>query len=271
MLPEPPPVAANLDSIAHLSCNGLANGLLKVNGLGGTPPYQYSWDNGSLAPLIVNLAPGPYTLTIADFNNCKVIETYTISEPDPVSLSIVEITQPECVGDKNGEIIVAASGGTAPYLYSWNEMSTDSILMNLPVGLYYAYATDANNCTPDTLEVELSAVSILDLDIVAIPPDCIGQNEGSISLQPNGTGPFSYAWCGGDTTAMISSLDTGFYCVRIEDGEGCLYDTSIVLEAPQAFEANTIVIQPTCFGTNDGLIDINLLQSGMPPLTIPLE
>lgn len=266
ILAAPAPLSIVLDTLAGPSCHGLADGLLKAAGQGGTPPYHYAWSNGSNSPLVVNLARGTYLLTLTDFNGCQTVQSYFLSQPTPLSLSVVEVTQPECVGDKNGEIIVAAAGGTAPYQYSWSEGdSADSILMNLPVGTYYAYATDANNCPPDTLEVVLSAISVLDLDILTTSPDCIGQTSGSISLQPNGIPPFSYTWCRGDTTPVINGLDTGFYCVRIEDGEGCLYDTSIVLTAPQVFQINTIVVQPTCFATNDGLIDINLLQSGRPP------
>ncbi|MCB0594607.1 MAG: hypothetical protein KDD28_10980, partial [Phaeodactylibacter sp.] len=266
-LSAPSPAAISLDSLGPISCNGLSDGSIKVQGQGGTPPYQYNWSNGSNAPLIINLPRGNYTLTVTDFNGCQAVQTYTVTEPAPVSLSVVELVQPECVGDKNGKIAVEASGGTAPYQYSWSEMGTDSLLMNLPVGNYYAYATDANNCPPDTLEVALSAVSVLDLAILTTEPECIGKETGSISLQPNGIPPFSYSWCRGDTTPAINGLDTGYYCVRIEDGEGCLYDTSIVINAPQVFVATTIVVQPTCFGTNDGLIDINLLESGTPPFS----
>ncbi|MCB9296795.1 MAG: hypothetical protein H6559_27310 [Lewinellaceae bacterium] len=267
MLPAPSPVGITLDSLSALSCHGLADGSIKVTGQGGTPPYQYRWSNGSTAPFIINLARGSYSLTLTDFNGCQAVQAYTVAEPAPVSLSLLEATQPECVGDKNGKIIVRASGGTAPYQYSWSETGTDSILLNLPVGTYYAYATDANNCPPDTLEVELTAFSFIDLDITVKEPDCVGLETGRISLQPNGIPPFSYAWCRGDTTPTINGLDTGYYCVRIEDGQGCLYDTAIVLNAIQVFETNTIVVQPTCAGTNDGLIDINLIRSGMPPIS----
>lgn len=265
-LPAPPQLAVGPDSLAAPSCHGLADGFIKASAQGGTLPYQYTWSNGSNAPLIVNLRRGNYTLTVTDFNGCQSVRPFSLNEPAPVGLSVVDIVQPECVGDKNGEIAVAASGGTPPYQYGWSEPGTDSLLLNLPVGTYYAYATDANNCPPDTLAVELSAVSILDLDIAVASPGCIGQETGSISLQPNGVPPFSYTWCRGDTTPVINGLDTGYYCVRIEDGEGCLYDTSIVLTALQVFQANTNVVQPTCFGTGDGLIDINLLQTGQPPV-----
>jgi len=265
-LPAPSPVAVTLDTLAAVSCYGLADGAIKIQAEGGMPPYQYRWSNGSAAPLIVNLPHASYTVTATDFNGCQRVQAYTVSEPAPVSLSLVELTQPECVGDKNGAIAVAASGGTAPYQYSWSEMGVDSFLTNLPVGIYYAYATDANNCAPDTLEVELSAFSVLDLDILATSPACIGQESGSISLQPDGIPPFSYIWCTGDTLATINGLDTGFYCVRIEDGQGCLYDTAVALSAPQVFAINSTVVQPTCFGTNDGLIDINLIRSGVPPI-----
>lgn len=270
-LQPPVPVIILLDTLAAVSCHGLSDGAIKVQALGGTPPYQYQWSNGSIAPLIFNLPRASYTVTATDFNGCQRVQAFSVSEPDAVRLSLVEVQQPNCVGDKNGRIAVAASGGTAPYQYSWSEQGTDSILINLPVGAYYAYATDDRNCPPDTLEVVLSAVSVLDLNIISTPPDCVGQKSGSITLQPNGIPPFSYRWCTEDTLATVNELDTGYYCVRIEDGEGCIYDTSIVLQAPQVFEISSIVVQPTCFGTNDGLVDINLLRSGTPPISFNWE
>ena len=45
---------------------------------GGTPPYAYLWSNGSTAPIITNLAPGTYTITVTDANGCSQIATITI-------------------------------------------------------------------------------------------------------------------------------------------------------------------------------------------------
>ncbi len=38
---------------------------------GGTSPYQYLWSNNKRNPSLFNLAPGNYTVSITDQNNCK--------------------------------------------------------------------------------------------------------------------------------------------------------------------------------------------------------
>ena len=268
----PAPVNINLETLESISCTGLMDGSIQLSVNGGTSPYQYIWDNGNSSPLLVNLAAGNYSMTATDFNGCSQTFSASITEPSPVILNLVDTENPECVGEKDGTITVAANGGTPPYAYSWNVPGMDSLLENLAVGTYYAYVTDANNCSPDTLEVELDAVSVLDLDIAVVAPLCEGSATGSITLNPQGTPPFSYAWCHLDTTATVNNLEVGEYCVRIEDGQGCLYDTSIVVEAPQVFGVDFNIVQPTCFGDEDGLIDINIFTpGGVPPYSPPIN
>lgn len=269
LLTAPPSLSTSPISQQNISCNGLTDGQVQVAASGGTLPYQYAWDNGSSSELNINLAAGSYTVTTTDFNGCRDSLTLNIVEPAPISLSVVATENPECVGEKDGKITVAASGGTAPYQYSWNLMGTDSILENLPVGLYFAYATDANNCPPDTLAIELDAVSVLDLTVSISAPFCEGLNTGSIALSPMGTPPFSYNWLRGDTTSAISAVGVGEYPVRIEDGQGCLYDTSFTVTAPQVFGASVGVIQPACAGSADGLLDVDIFAPGGAPPYIP--
>ncbi|MCB0554702.1 MAG: hypothetical protein KDD02_14225 [Phaeodactylibacter sp.] len=267
-LMAPSPVSFTLEEQVNISCNGFQDGSLKISAQGGAPPYQYAWNTGSNAPLIVNLGQGAYTITITDFNGCQQAAAFTIESPDPVQLDLGAIFEPECVGDKNGQIEVQASGGTPPYQFSWNYPGTDSILSNLPVGTYVAYATDANNCPADSLEVILSAVSVLDLSISVSPPTCVGRENGSINLLPNpgAQPPFTYEWSTGDTSSNLSNIGVGSYGVRIIDGQECQFDTVIVVDAPQVFNVNLNVAQPSCHGGTDGLIVPTIIQSGAPPI-----
>ncbi len=45
---------------------------------GGTPPYAYLWSNGWTTPVITDLPPGNYTITVTDANGCSQIATITI-------------------------------------------------------------------------------------------------------------------------------------------------------------------------------------------------
>jgi subtilisin-like proprotein convertase family protein len=271
-LNAPDPIEISIDTLVNISCTGLTDGMVKVNVSGGTPPYQYQWSNNSTAPLNVNLMIGTYDLTVTDFNDCEQTFSINITEPSPIELSLVTTNNPECVGEKDGSILVEASGGTIPYTYSWNIPGDSSLLENLAVGNYTAYVTDINNCPPDTLEIELNAISVLDLEVSINAPHCIGQETGSISLIPQGTAPFHYQWERGDTTSDINALAVGEYFVRIEDGQGCLYDTSLVIDAPQVFGVDFNVVQPTCAGDEDGLIDVNIfVPGGTPPYQPPIS
>lgn len=58
---------------------------------GGTPPYQYLWSTGDSEPEIDHLAPGVYSVTVTDANDCTLTGGYllgfttnTNGIPDPV-------------------------------------------------------------------------------------------------------------------------------------------------------------------------------------------
>jgi subtilisin family serine protease len=50
---------------------------------GGSPDYFYLWSNGSTDEMIENLAPGNYSVTVSDINNCEVIGNVEILNNTP--------------------------------------------------------------------------------------------------------------------------------------------------------------------------------------------
>jgi len=57
---------------------GQSDGRILLNIIGGTPNYDVQWSNGGTGILQENLAPGDYTATITDANNCQLIVSYEI-------------------------------------------------------------------------------------------------------------------------------------------------------------------------------------------------
>ncbi|MCF8373161.1 MAG: T9SS type A sorting domain-containing protein [Bacteroidales bacterium] len=55
--------------ISNISCNGLGNGQIDVNVLGGISPYYYLWNNGDTIEDINNLVEGNYELSVMDALN----------------------------------------------------------------------------------------------------------------------------------------------------------------------------------------------------------
>ncbi|HEX5112702.1 MAG TPA: gliding motility-associated C-terminal domain-containing protein, partial [Saprospiraceae bacterium] len=65
-------------------------GSLVINNVtGGVPPYTYNWAPiPSTGTTLTNLGPGVYTLTVSDNNGCSFVQTYTIIEPDKVTIDV---------------------------------------------------------------------------------------------------------------------------------------------------------------------------------------
>ncbi len=62
-------------------CGG-CNGEIYSNATGGTPPYNYIWDNSSTNDTVFDLCEGMYNLTITDANGCEVFTSQQITESE---------------------------------------------------------------------------------------------------------------------------------------------------------------------------------------------
>jgi len=61
----------------------VSNGSIDLTINGGTPPYNYIWNREgnfiSNEEDLLNLANGPYSVTVTDSNNCSVVDEYTLA------------------------------------------------------------------------------------------------------------------------------------------------------------------------------------------------
>jgi len=80
---EPPDVALNLLDVLDLICNGTPEGEIRVEGLGGRPPYTFSPDGLSYFPsdTLKNLLAGDYWVKVRDSYGCQDSVFATISQP----------------------------------------------------------------------------------------------------------------------------------------------------------------------------------------------
>ncbi|MEI6408477.1 MAG: YHYH protein [Bacteroidota bacterium] len=73
-----PNAALEANAVATNS-TGTNNGTATATGTGGTPPYNFVWDNGSTGNLLENLAPGQYSVIISDANGCTASDDAVVS------------------------------------------------------------------------------------------------------------------------------------------------------------------------------------------------
>ena len=78
--------------------------------------HFFDWGNeNNLA-----LSAGNYTFSLKDSNECIELINISINEPDKLDFS-KQIRHVSCFGYNDGELTVTPAGGTAPYVYLWND------------------------------------------------------------------------------------------------------------------------------------------------------
>jgi hypothetical protein len=116
------------------------------------------------------------------------------------------------------------------------------------------------------LEVNYPTSNGLALYPIITPTSCANTNDGEATIVANqGQPPYTYQWdasAGNATTATVSGLSTGVYCVQVTDNLGEVDNYCVYVGAPQPLTYNTFLIPDSdnCNGT------IHLLvEGGTPP------
>ncbi|MBK6932541.1 MAG: gliding motility-associated C-terminal domain-containing protein [Saprospirales bacterium] len=83
---EPPDVGINLLRVLNLLCNGVPEGSVEVEGVGGRPPFTFSADGVNFTPAgtLTGLAAGDYWIKIRDAAGCVDSVQATLTEPPPL-------------------------------------------------------------------------------------------------------------------------------------------------------------------------------------------
>ncbi len=77
---EPDSLKINQLEVVHASASDASDGSIFIGEIsGGVPPYEILLDGAEGGPLFQNLAPGEYSVTILDANDCVLEETVELS------------------------------------------------------------------------------------------------------------------------------------------------------------------------------------------------
>jgi len=147
-----PAALSHTVNIVQPGC-AVATGSATITQSGGTPPYTYSWfPSGGSGPTANGLAPGNYTVTVTDSRSCTESINLTIATATPPAVSIINKKDASCFGLSDGTATALATGGSAPYVYSWNTIPAQSsaTAINLAAGNFSVTVTDNNGCSATT-------------------------------------------------------------------------------------------------------------------------
>jgi hypothetical protein len=244
------------DTVTNTTCNGLSNGSITIGLAGGSPPYQFKWNDGTSTANRSGLSAASYVLTVSDNQNCSAINTYTVNQPAAVSIAYTN-NNVRCNGGSNASIKLTGNGGTSPYTYSWqNGLSSDSA-GNLSAGIYTITMNDANNCSA-SVNINLSQPAAMTVNLNTANVPCYGQASGSIQASvTGGTPPFRYNWGTKVNTPELTDLDTGSYTVLVTDSNSCSALAQASISQPSQITTSvSSVVNATCFGAANGSINI---------------
>jgi gliding motility-associated-like protein len=262
--------------VSNVDCFGNSTGDIDVTVWGGTPPYASSWDSGQSSEDIANVPAGNYQLTITDARGCSRVVDETITQPLQLS-GVMSASDVQCFGESSGIVSVAASNGTIPYSYSWQNSTTlfaqnANSIVGVPADNYQVTITDANGCefvgtTTVNQPTQLAGST------VATSVSCYGGSDGAIDLTINGgVLPYTFLWENSVSTTVGSTEDLNgipaeFYHVTVTDFNNCVIEFDQEVTQPLSLVSVTAeVTDVLCYGDNTGAIDLTV-TGGTAPYT----
>ncbi|WP_069859212.1 T9SS type B sorting domain-containing protein [Arenibacter sp. NBRC 103722] len=273
-----------------VSCNGGADGSIQVilDASNDNPPYTFTINDGTNPPttqnnnLFTGLTAGNYDITVTSDRGCFTMQTVTIGEPTIVDVTATATSFACNANNQASQAVITAvgTGGTAPYTYSINGVNfftsnTFNISDNGSDRVITVTIKDDNGCT-DVTTVNISALNKFTATLAQDAAiSCAGPEEVTITINDNGNAANVYSYQllpVGNTNATQTGTPTynsatfnltavGSYTFRVTDTTtGCYVDTATYTIAPyDLIKVTATAITPvTCFGDNNGALQINV-------------
>jgi len=209
---------------------GAQLGSITLTASGGTPPYQYSIDNGANLQgngLFEDLPVGTYEIYVEDANGCLFLDEVDIVVNE---LDVFKVQEDvSCFGLADGSFTLSALNGISPYTMTGSFLadplvSADGLFSftGQSAGAYDLRIVDDEGRTYiDTIRLVqppeiLVSASVTDASCTAFTFD------GAIDLAVSGgAGGFTYLWSNGATTEDLIDIEAGHYVATISDANSC--------------------------------------------------
>ena len=220
-----PPLATTATNTNALCFGGSTGSITVTQPTIGSAPYQYSLDNATwqASNQFNGLAAGNYTVYFREANGCFGNLTITVGQPTSLVASATTVPV-VCNGQPNGIIRVAGTGGIAPYQFSLNGTTWQTIDSFLVVAGSYTITIKDNNGCITTIPITVTQPNLLAAVSANTNATCNGGNDGQIVVAATGgNGSYQYSIDGGNTWQASTAFNVapGNYVVQVKDALGC--------------------------------------------------
>ena len=269
-----PPVIASIDPNSDLvNCFGETDGSITIDAVGGNGLLLFDIGNGPQASnTFENLAPGNYSATVTDQNNCPSVPIdFTVTETAVLDaqLTLASSDLTVCAGVADGSVAIEVTGGDGNYMYALdgNPAQAGNAFTSLAEGNHIVDVIDGNGCEQSVPFMVAAAPAVTyTTDITNV--GCFGAAEGQITVNVMaGEGPFTYAWSSGQVTETAQLLTGGPETVTITDANMCeVTETFMITEPTDALSIDNAnaMIQPATCGDTNGSVSVSV-SGGTPP------
>lgn len=220
-------------NVNNISCFGLTDGSIMIQGVGGTAPYTYSFDgiNYGSNNMLSSLTEGSISYYVTDANGCEfaAVNGAEIIEPALLTATL-EATNISCNGSNDGAVVTTANGGTAPFTYSiGGAFTSNNTFGGLSAGDYTVSVVDASGCSTEANAsiTEPSSIVINGLEANPIDEDAGGSSAYTVT---GGTGSYTYSWTNSAGSEVSTNQElgpftnagnAGTYTLTVTDANGC--------------------------------------------------
>ena len=187
----------------------------------------------------------------------------TVPVYNPILITPV-IEQPQCNNDKNGRIVINATGGVGALQYQFDgqpfkEFNAEG---SLRAGSYPVVVKDGIGCSVKTTVV-LTQPPALSVSVTAIGAKCVGGGDGGlIATASGGVGDYRYSLLdvtNQQTTGTFINLIAGkSYKLIVSDKNNCVLFQDITIGQPASFNITLTPVPTRCAGTADGSVSVRV-------------
>ncbi|MBK8565376.1 MAG: gliding motility-associated C-terminal domain-containing protein [Saprospiraceae bacterium] len=183
-----------------------------------TGNYTFQWSSGQTTQNILQVFPGPYSVTITNGNDgCTSLANTTLANTNFVPQVTGMVTPNNGCSGGNGSISLEVEPDVVTYTYNWSNGGTGPVLSDLTGGSYTVTVTHGVVCTAVVTFEIINVPTQIDVQGASTPELC-GTSNGEVDITPTPFGIYNYQWSNGATAQDLTGVQAGSYTVTVSSG-----------------------------------------------------